>query len=181
MRNITIPRKYAKALFELAREKSKVEEYMQDLEAFESFLAGSEDLQRIVHAPLHSKEKMKQVISTVADFLGLDYIIRNFLLLLVNKARLRYIFDIIKIYKEFVDEEKGIARACVTAAFELSEGEIRRIKEALQKFSGKKVIIDANVDENILGGITIQMGDIILDGSLKTQLARMKKSMIEQR
>jgi F-type H+-transporting ATPase subunit delta len=102
---------------------------------------------------------------------------KNFIQLLMTKGRIRYLEDIGTIYSQLTDELSNIKRAVVTTAIKLSDDIIQRIQAALKAAVQKEVIITVNQDPSILGGIVAQVGDLTLDGSLRTQLKSLRESL----
>jgi F-type H+-transporting ATPase subunit delta len=102
---------------------------------------------------------------------------RSFLLLLFDKGRIGFIDSIDEFYQKLADELKGVARATVTSATELSSDAIEKIRKGLSRRTGKKVILEINQDPSLIGGIVTRFGDLVLDGSIKTQLLGMRESL----
>jgi F-type H+-transporting ATPase subunit delta len=99
--------------------------------------------------------------------------IERFLKLLVERRRIQYIKEIVAMYQELLDEEFNIARGEVITAYPISEEEKKEIESVLKEYLKKEVILESKVDEGIIGGIKI--GDLIFDGTLKTQLGKFKE------
>jgi len=101
----------------------------------------------------------------------------SFLLLLFDKGRIGFISDINGFYQKLADELKGVARASLVSATELSSGTIEKIRKTLSKKTGKDIILEVEQDSGLIGGIVTRMGDLVLDGSIKTQLFNMRESL----
>jgi len=101
--------------------------------------------------------------------------IERFLKFLVERRRIQYIKEIVIMYQELLDEELNIARGEVITAYPLSSEEKKELEEVLKEYLKKEVILESKVDEEIIGGIKIKIGDLIFDGSLKTQLGKFKE------
>jgi F-type H+-transporting ATPase subunit delta len=120
------------------------------------------------------KEKVMQGI--VAS-MKVDKIMGNFLNLLVQKKRAQILPEIAVAYQTMVDEAKNISHGNVISAIELSDQLKANVQKILEKLTGKKVELTTSVDPSIIGGIIAQVGDLVLDGSIKTQLAGLKDSI----
>ena len=105
----------------------------------------------------------------------IDPEIERFFKLLVERRRIQYIREIVAMYQELLDEELNIARGEVITVYPLSEEERKELEEVLKNYLKKEVILESKVDEGIIGGIKIRIGDLIFDGTLKTQLGKMKE------
>jgi F-type H+-transporting ATPase subunit delta len=104
--------------------------------------------------------------------LGLSATVTNFLLLILDKNRLNYLPQIVVSYGMFADELSGVVRPTITSAMPLDDRQVEEIKGTLEKSTGKKVIINVEVDPSLIGGVVTKIGDKAFDGSLKTQLAK---------
>ena len=111
------------------------------------------------------------------DSMEVDSVMGNFLNLLVQKKRAEILPEIAEEYKTMVDEEKNISHGTVVSAVELSDELQQNVQATLEKLTGKKVELTTNVDPSIVGGIIAKVGDLVLDGSIKTQLAGLKDSI----
>jgi F-type H+-transporting ATPase subunit delta len=107
----------------------------------------------------------------------LSEVMKAFLLLLFDKGRIGFLTSINEFYQKLVDELKGIARATLISATELSEEAIEKIRTALSNKTGKDIILEVNQDPALIGGVVTKIGDLVLDGSIKTQLLNMKESL----
>ena len=126
---------------------------------------------------MHATGARKGVLDTLIERLGLSKVMRSFLLLLFDKGRIGFINSIDEFYQNLADELKGVARASVTSATELSADAIEKIRKGLSKRTGKEVILEINQDPSLIGGIVTRIGDLVLDGSIKTQLLGMRESL----
>jgi F-type H+-transporting ATPase subunit delta len=102
---------------------------------------------------------------------------KSFLLLLFEKGRIGFISNINDFYQKLADELKGVARASLVSATDLSSETIEKIRTTLSKRTGKDIILDVEKDPSLIGGIVTRIGDLVLDGSIKTQLLNMRDSL----
>ena len=100
-----------------------------------------------------------------------------FLLLLFEKGRIGFLASINEFYQALADELKGVARASLTSATELGDETIEKIRAALSKRTGRDIILEVEQDPGLIGGIVTRIGDLVLDGSIKTQLLNLKESL----
>jgi len=113
----------------------------------------------------------------VAKKIKLAPVRKGFLTLLVEKGRIQYLPDIGDYYHKLMDEYSNIARAKVKAAVELGEGDLEQIAATLEKRIGKKIVVEFERDPSLLGGVFAQIGDFVLDGSVRKQLLNFKESL----
>jgi F-type H+-transporting ATPase subunit delta len=109
--------------------------------------------------------------------MGVDVVIGNFLNLLVQKKRAGLLPEIAEAYQSMVDGAKNISHGNVVSAVELDDALKANVQKVLEKLTGKKVKLTTSVDPAIIGGIIAKVGDLVLDGSIKTQLAGLKDSI----
>ena len=177
MKNLAIARRYAKALLMIGKENDQVEAYSQELHPFANLLAQENALNEAITNPLYSSADRRSVLKTLVDKLGLSKVMASYLALLFDKGRIGYLSDIDNFYQKLADELKGIARASLAAATELSSEAVEKIRASLSQKTGKEIILEVEQDPDLIGGIVTKIGDLVLDGSIKTQLLNMRESL----
>jgi len=177
VKNQVIAKRYSKALFNLAQEGKAIEQYGTELDGFIGVLKDLPDLGDALRNPLYPEAVKKDVFQKVAAKLELSPIINSFLNLLVEKKRIQHLPEIVGYYHRLIDEYSNISRAKVKAALKLEAAEIDEIAAALEKKIGKKIIVEFEQDPSLLGGVFAQIGDFVLDGSVKRQLLNFKESL----
>jgi len=177
VKNLVIAKRYAKALFNLAQEDGKVEQYGEELDGFVRLSAELPDLANAIQNPLYTEAARKSVFHAVADKIGLSAILKSFINLLIEKKRVQNVAEISEYYHKLIDEHANIARAQIKAAVRLNEGVVQDIAQTLEKMTGKKVLVEFQQDSSLIGGIVAQIGDLVLDGSVKRQLLHFKETM----
>ncbi len=171
--------RYATALFELALEANALDAVRTDLDRFDTLMAESADLARVVRSPVFSSEEQVRALSAVLDLAGLRGLSAQFLLTVASNRRLFAVRDIIKAYRGLVARHRGEVAAQVTLAAPPSERHLSAIKEVLNSVTGKDVQIDVKVDPSIIGGLVVKLGSRMVDSSLRTKLNMMKHAMKE--
>ena len=177
MKNMAIARRYAKALLLIGEEDGKAETYREELAGFAALLEKEPTLEQAIVNPLYDGEGRRRVLETVIGRLDLGQVTKSFLMPLFDKGRISFLPYINEFYQKLADELKGIARASLVSATELPDKTIEKIREALSKKTGKEVILDVEQDPALIGGIVTRIGDLILDGSIRTQLVTMRESL----
>ena len=177
MKNLVIARRYAKALLLIGKEDGQAEAYKEELGGLAALLEEQPELEQAICNPLYNAEGRKKVLETVIEKLALSKVMSAFLLLLFDKGRIAFLGDISEFYEVLADELKGIARASLVSATELSSETVDKIRESLSKKTGKEIILDIEQDPSLIGGIVTRIGDLVLDGSIKTQLFNMRETL----
>ncbi len=177
MRQTILARRYAKALFSLGKEQNKIEEYSETLSTIAALYAETEAVVDALTNPLYPLEARQKVMAKIAELVKADQIMTSFLNLLLEKKRAAILPDIADVMQAMVDEDQNISHGSVVSAIELDASLQKKIQETLEKITGNKVILETRVDPSIIGGIIAKVGDLVLDGSIKTQLNGLKESI----
>jgi F-type H+-transporting ATPase subunit delta len=177
VKSLAIARRYAKALLLIGKEDGEAETYREELDGIAGLISESRQLEQAISNPLYDASGRKKVLQAIVEKLELSDAMRAFLLLLFDKGRFGFISDINEFYQKLADELKGIARATLVSATELSDEAIEKIQEALSQKTGKSVRLEVQQDPSLIGGIVTRIGDLVLDGSIKTQLLSMRESL----
>jgi len=177
MKNLAIARRYAKALLLIGKEDDQVEAYREELDAFTGLMAREKELNQAISNPLYESIGRRKVLQTLIEKLGLSKLMTSYLMLLFDKGRMGYIVDINNFYQKLADELKGIARASLVSATELASDTVEKIRASLSQKTGKDIILEVEQDPSLIGGIVTKIGDLVLDGSIKTQLSSMRESL----
>lgn len=168
--------KYALAIFEIATERSSVQGMYDQLLAVQTILKGNSELAAFVNNPLVPKVAKKEVAQKVLVDVA-EPMLMNFVMLLLEKDRMS-LFDVIcKSYKNLLNEKENIVEVKVTTARELSPEQEAEVTAKIVKLLNKNVVLNKRLDEKIIGGIVIQVGDKLIDGSVVRQLQNIKRSL----
>lgn len=166
--------RYARALFELASEKGTVDDWLVQLDLAVQVLNDDEFRALLNHAEVSLLRKREAVEAVLVE---VDPMVQNLISLLVARGSVGVVGDVYDNYTRLVDIAKGRQRVELTSAVELEDNQIDKIKVFVEGLVKKEVVIHTSVDESILGGIVIQIGDQLLDGSTKTQLEGLRKQV----
>ena len=177
MKNLIIAKRYAKALFNLAQDDGKVEQYGQELDGFVRLLGELPDLANAMQNPLYTEAARKAVFHSISERIGLSPILMSFINLLIEKKRVQNIAEIADFYHRLIDTHANIARAQIRAATQLNEDVVQEIAQTLEKMTGKHVVVEFQQDSSLIGGIVAKIGDVVFDGSVRRQLLNFKETM----
>ena len=177
MKNLVIAKRYAKALFNLALDGGWVEQYGQELDNFVRLLKALPELAEAIQNPLYPEATRKTLFFSVADKAELSPILRSFISLLIEKKRVQHLVEIAEYYHRLIDEHSNVARAQIKAATELDGEIIQDISQTLEQMTGKRIVVEFEQDPSLIGGVVAQIGDLVLDGSVRRQLLNFKESL----
>ena len=170
-------RVYAEALFEVAKEKGKLDSIGEQLAQFADAVSGSRDMQVFLFSPhFSSAEKSGGLRRAVS---GAEPELVNFLELLIEKHRMPEAFRIRREFEELWKKERRRIDVTVTSAAELDPAVVERIGGEIERQTGQKVELASRVDEGILGGIVLQVGNKVLDASIRSRLEKLRKSVAQ--
>lgn len=177
MKNLAVARRYAKALMLIGKEDGLAEQYSAELDSFVQLFDSSAELEKAILNPLFDKNDRRRVFAAVLERTDSSRIIKSFMMLLFDKGRIGFLREICEFYKKLADELKGVVHATLVSATQLSAEATEKIREGLAKRTGKDIILDVEQDPALIGGIITKIGDLVLDGSVKTQLFNMRESL----
>ncbi len=172
-----LARRYAKALIELCNESKNHAVIGKQIETFRDTWQSSPELQAVLHSSKATLADKKEILGKIFARFLFAPTTRNFLFVLLEQQRLDHVAEMVDAFNEGLDELSGRVRATVTSAVPLEKGEIGRIQAALGRLTGKQILLDARVDPALIGGVVTTVGNIVLDGSIRTQLASLKDQL----
>jgi len=162
-------------LFEVAKEKGKLDAIRDQLAQFADAVEGNRELQVFFFSPYFSSaEKIDGVKRAIV---GADPEFLNFLALLIEKQRMPEIFRIRRQFEELWKHENRRIDVTVTSAVELDKAVVDKIGEEIERQTGQEVDLASRVDEEILGGVVLQVGNMVLDASIRNRLEKLRKSV----
>jgi F-type H+-transporting ATPase subunit delta len=166
---------YAEALFEAGKDRGKLDQLHQQLGEFADAVDGNRDLQVFLFSPyLSSADKVEGLGRAIS---GAEPELTNFLELLVEKHRMPEIFRIRREFDELWKKENRRLDVTVVSAVELDEAVVRKIGEEVERQTGEEVDLASRVDEGIIGGIVLQVGNMVLDASIRNRLEKLRQSV----
>ena len=177
MARATAARRYAKALFALARDEGRVEELREEIARLSQLLAQNAELRAVLMQPLHPVVQRRAVLKAVGERLGASPLLRSFQGFLVDQRRLVDWGAIEAEYGRLADAAAGLTQARVRSAAPLSDAQRERLQRALERKSGGRVQLHVEIDPNLVGGAIAQLGDLVYDGSLRTQLRQLRAGL----
>jgi F-type H+-transporting ATPase subunit delta len=170
-----IARVYAEALFDVAKEKDKLDQIHDELNQFAEALAEGDDLQAFFFSPYFSSAEKREGIERAVSDADPEFV--NFLGLLAEKHRMPVLFRIQRQFEDRWKEEHRMLDVTVTSAVELDPDVVEKVAAEIEKQTDRSVELRSTVDEDILGGIVLQVGDKVLDASIRNRLEKLRKNV----
>jgi len=175
--NSKISKRYARALMSLGQEEGQYVEYGQNLQEFADFCSANDEFFRVVSNQVFAIDDRRKIIEKVLEKSSFSDMVKNFLRLVLDKNRIGAIKEITDYYSKLTDEISNITRAEVITARPLKEDAVDRLVLALKAITSKEVKIEVSEDASIMGGLIVKAGDLVLDGSVKTQIEGLRESL----
>lgn len=179
----SVSKNYAKGLIEVAEEKGMIDNYGDDLEQMAYLMDKSMEFRNVMFSPAISIKEKENIYLDVMHAIDRDNVIHrevvDFALLLIEKGRLRNIGEIYREYRTIADEIQGRVVAEIISAKELSGNEVAKIKNTIEKAIRKSVTEKLSVDNALIGGITVKIGNVAYDNTVKRKLQVCRSALME--
>lgn len=172
-------RRYARALLDVGKETSAHVQYGREIRDALAVFAGAPELYKVLLNPMYKAEERLALMDKVSEAIKLSPNVARFLKVLVSSRNIRLLGDIVEAYGKLEDEASGRLRAVVESPIELSGDMLDKIKEKIRSAEGKEVALTFRLRPELIGGLVIKIENTVLDGSLRTQLERMKEKIIQ--
>ena len=170
---------YALALYEISKENSLVDKIENEIKSFQNLLKESSDFKEMILNPAISKEDKKNVIFTIIEKNNFSSDLKKFLGFVASKNRLFYLNNIIDSFLNLVSSSKGELKVKFISSKKLSQEEKKSIQNDLSKNFQTSLSLDYKHDPDLIAGLIIQIGSVMIDTSVKTKLKKLEKNMLE--
>lgn len=178
MVNVSIARRYARALLDVAAEGNRTDAVSEQLASFVKAFDQSSELSDVLLNPAYTRAQRSQVVEALMKLMGTaEPALANTLRLLVDRNRLIYLPDIARVYRDMADARAGRIRGQVTSASKLPADALEQLRKNLQQLTQRDVILESREDPSLLGGVAAQVGSVLYDGSVRTQLEQMRRQL----
>ena len=168
--------RYAEALYDIAVHEDKVDQLEEELLAVYQALEDSESLKKIINHPRITPNEKKEVLGNIFKD-RISVVILNFLGYILDRQRELFLPDITEYFTGLANKARNISDVQVTSAVELADEEKVNLEAAMAKSTGKKVKLSFNVDQELLGGVVVRVGDKIIDGSVRYRLQALREHL----
>lgn len=178
MVNVSIARRYARALLDVASEAGRIDAVAEQLTAITGIFSQSAELTDVIVNPAYTRSQVSGVVEAVMKTVpNLEPTLANTLRLLSDRHRLGYLPDITRLFRDMADVRAGRVRGRVTTAAPLPPDALAQLQQTLQQLTQRNVILETRVDPSLLGGVSAQVGSLLYDGSLRTQLEELRREL----
>jgi F-type H+-transporting ATPase subunit delta len=175
----SLARRYARAVLAIGVDTGKFEPLGNEIADIARAMSKSPELADTLTNPVFKRAQRRKVLDQVLQRLGASTTTRNFCHLLLDRERIGALPDIARELSAMIDDKAGRIQATVTSAAELSPAQTQQLRQALERASGKQVEMQTSMDPALLGGVVAQLGDTRYDGSLRTQLVRLREQLLD--
>jgi F-type H+-transporting ATPase subunit delta len=173
----SVARRYAKALLLIGIDDGNLERMGREVRTLAGTMKTSQELAQTLANPVFPRSEREKVLRALLDRIGATPAVINFTRLLLDRERVNILPDIARSLDSMIDERAGRVAARVTSATPLDEQQQKRLMKTLESLSGKKVDMAVEHDPSLLGGVVAKVGDVVYDGSLRTQLERIRQDL----
>ena len=173
-----IANRYAEALFQLSEEENITKEIYNELHDVVEVIKNNKELDNVLKSPLVAKNEKTQLIEALFNN-KINNDLKNFLKILVEKGRISSLKSIELTFKELLNDKHNIIEGTVISAIALTERQVKELEEKLSKKYNKNVTLENEVDQSILGGVLVRLGNTQIDGSVKTRLNNIKDQLTQ--
>jgi F-type H+-transporting ATPase subunit delta len=173
----SLARRYAKAIFEIGVEQKVLDKLGDDLRSLANALKESHELAASLTNPAIRRDDRRKVLDALLARVGAHAMVRNVVHLLLERERMSSLPYISRELDAMIEAKAGRVRAEVTSARPLDGQQLAQITAALEKLSGKKVTVEKREDPELLGGVVAKIGDVVYDGSLRSELQKLRDTL----
>lgn len=180
MREESVSRRYAAALFNQAREKGTLKETSADLAAIAETLVATPGLAALVGHPLVTESRKKEVLNSAFSS-KISAATLSFLNLLADKRRTGLLADVKAEFDNLLREHTNVVAATAISAVPLTKTQLTALEKALEKRTGKDIELTTSTDPSLMGGVLVRIGDTVLDGTVKGKLDRLREQLLTKK
>ena len=172
-----IGKRYADALSRSVKEDSLLNPVLENLQACKNIFETQDQLVRFFSHPSIPLEKKNNMVKELCDWLNMEQVVYNLMVILSERKKILFLGNIAEYFEKIVDRRLNQVRVSVQSAQQLSDANIERLRSALTGILGKTVLIDVHVNESLIGGIQLKIGDQVADATIKNRLTILKQKL----
>ena len=172
--------RYSRALFEIGKETNELEKIENDIKNFQSLHNASLELKNFIQNPTHTIETQNKILSLLSEKLSFSKNLKNFFLLLIKKRRIFFVTKIVDSFLNLCSKKRGEIKAFLISSKKLSSSELENISKELSLSMGSIIKFDYKVDNDLIGGLKLQLGSFMIDTSIKNKLKKYEQQMLEK-
>jgi F-type H+-transporting ATPase subunit delta len=174
----SVARRYARALFGIGVDAGTFEALGDELGVLATLWNESDELRQALENPVFKPSEKRAVLERILPQVAPTPEVQRFVLLLLDRRRIVLLPAIARAYRDLTDAHVGRVRAEVISAEMLTPATLDRVRRSLEQRTGKKVLINSTVDPELIGGVVARVGDLVLDGSVRTQLEDLRARLV---
>ena len=171
--------RYSRALFEVSQESNDLNKVENDIQNFKLIYDTNSEVRNFIKDPSQIITEQNKLVNLISDKLNFSKNLKKFLLLLIEKRRIFFINKIIESFLRLCSQKRGEIKASLISSKELSQTELNDISTDLSKSMGSTLKFDYKVDKELIGGLKLQLGSIMIDTSIKNKLKKYEQAMLE--
>lgn len=168
-----VAKRYVKPLFDVAREKNQLDKVAQDLTELESVLKSSKELRTVLSDPSTTRDLKRSIMEKI--FTNISPYSRNFIRVVIGKNRTSILFEANRLYIHMLNDHRGVTTGTITTAAALDDKTFVKLHASLEQKLQRKITLNRGIDPKLIGGALIQVGNTVIDGSVRGQLAKLRK------
>lgn len=172
--------RYARALLDVGLRESDPQKIERDLTSFANAVNASPELKRALTSPRIPAATRRAIVEAVSRQIGMDGPPAKLLGMLADRGRLELYNELLEVYRERLLAHQGIVRGSVTSAAPLAPEKVAALERSLSAAAGKHVQLDTAVDPDLIGGVVARIGSTVYDGSVRTQLQKIRQQLVER-
>ncbi len=180
MSQVELAKRYAKAILQLGHQKGKAKEYSNQIKVVAQVIMSQPDVEQFFSNVTISQDLKKKSLESLFEGGSFSEDVKAFLYLLVDRSRIYAIADIAKAASDLLDEEDGVTRGKIKSSSPIPEKLKSEYEQKIGAALGKKIFLDASIDEKVLGGVRIEVGGWTFDDSLESHLSRMGEQLYKK-
>ena len=171
--------RYARALFEVSKEAGELEKIEADIKNFQSLHDSSVEFKNFIENPTNTIEVQNKILNSLSEKLSFSKNLKNFFLLLIKKRRIFFVKKIVESFLRLCSKKRGEIKASLISSKELSTSELENISKELSTSIGSTIKFDYKTDQELIGGLKLQLGSFMIDTSIKNKLRKYEQAMLE--
>ena len=171
--------RYSRALFEVSRDSDDLDEVENDIKNFKLIYDKNLEVRNFIKDPSQIITEQNKLVNLISDKLKFSKNVQKFLLLLIEKRRIFFVNKIIESFLRLCSQKRGEIKASLISSKELSQTELNGISTDLSKSMGSTLKFDYKVDKELIGGLKLQLGSIMIDTSIRNRLKKYEQAMLE--
>ncbi len=171
--------RYSRALFEVSQDSDDLNKVENDIKNFKLIYDKNSELKNFIKDPSQIINEQNKLVNLISDKLNFSKNVQKFLLLLIEKRRIFFVNKIIESFLKLCSQKRGEIKASLISSKELSQTELNDISTDLSKSMGSTLKFDYKVDKELIGGLKLQLGSIMIDTSIRNKLKKYEQAMLE--